>query len=99
MPYSKSLQFDEVGTWTEIKLEIIRKYAAAYSKILSKQSYIHHVYIDGCCGAGKLLSKDRLRIINGSPLVALEIIPPFEEYYFIDMDSDKVDYLKTQVKN
>jgi hypothetical protein len=26
---------DEVGSWSEIKFEILRKYAAAYSKILS----------------------------------------------------------------
>ena len=29
------LQFDEIGYWSEVKLDIVRKYAAAYSKILA----------------------------------------------------------------
>ncbi len=28
-------EFDEIGYWSEIKLEIVRDYAAAYSKILT----------------------------------------------------------------
>ncbi len=40
------MQIDEVGNWSEIKLEIIQKYAVAYSTILSKKKNLHHVYID-----------------------------------------------------
>lgn len=29
----KALQLDEIGDWSEIKLEIVKKYAAEYSKI------------------------------------------------------------------
>ena len=78
---------------------IIKKYASAYSRILSSKSFIHHVYIDGFCGAGRHLSKDGSRIISGSPLTVLKVKPPFEEYYFIDMDPKKVVYLKRQVGN
>ena len=28
-----TMRYDEVGYWTEIKLEIVSKYAAAYSRI------------------------------------------------------------------
>ena len=31
-------KFDEIGYWSELKLEIIRDYAAAYSKILAAQN-------------------------------------------------------------
>jgi hypothetical protein len=44
--------FDQIGNWSEINLEIIRKYAAAYSTILSKQRGLHHVYIDAFAGPG-----------------------------------------------
>ncbi len=31
-------QFDEIGYWSELKLDIVREYAAAYSNILPIQS-------------------------------------------------------------
>jgi three-Cys-motif partner protein len=37
--------FDQIGNWSEIKLEIIRKYASAYSTILSKQRGLHPYYL------------------------------------------------------
>jgi hypothetical protein len=33
----RSLKFDEIGYRSEVKLEIIREYAKAYSRILSAQ--------------------------------------------------------------
>jgi hypothetical protein len=50
---------DEIGPWSEIKLEIIEKYAAAYTKILSGQQRVifKYEYIDGFCGAGEHISK------------------------------------------
>jgi hypothetical protein len=36
----KSLQFDEVGDWSELKLEILEKYASAYSAILAKKNLL-----------------------------------------------------------
>jgi len=41
----KPLKYDEVGEWSELKLEILKKYAKAYSEILSKKK-LHHSYID-----------------------------------------------------
>ena len=88
MVLQKDLLF--VGFWTEIKLEIIRRYASAYSLIPSKQKYIHRVYIDGFCGPGKHISKNGTHFVSGSPSIALEIDPPFERSYFIDMDPRKL---------
>lgn len=44
---SGGLQIDIVGNWSEIKLEIIRDYAEAYSKILTAQTKpaLEHVYL------------------------------------------------------
>ena len=86
----KNTLLDKVGPWTEIKLEIIQKYGAAYSTILSKQSYIEYVYIDAFAGYGKHKSKTTQDIIKGSPRLALEVEPPFKHYYFIDIDNLKV---------
>jgi len=53
---SKSLQVDEVGDWSELKLEILKKYASAYSAILTKKN-LHHSYIEGLAASGHHVSK------------------------------------------
>lgn len=91
---------DEIGPWSEIKLEIIQKYASAYSVILSKEDILSHAYIDAFSGPGFHLSKtDKDRFIQGSPWIALETEPRFDDYYFIDMDSDKTDILEDLAQN
>lgn len=89
----KSLEYDEVGGWSELKLEILRKYCAAYSPILTKRK-LHHSYIDGFAGAGHHLSKQTGDLIPGSPINALEIVPPFCEYHFIDLDETRTEELR-----
>ena len=86
--------FDEVGYWTEIKLDIVRKYAAAYSTIMAAQPRLRHVYIDGFAGAGLNISRRTGELIPGSPLRVLQVAPFFTEYYFVDVDERKVDKLK-----
>src|SRR3989338_6783723 len=96
MSLRKGFQFDQIGYWSEIKLEIIKKYAAAYSKILNAQKYtsFYHVYIDGFAGAGVHKSKGTGEYVLGSPLNALLTKPPFKEYHLIDLDPGKIDNLK-----
>jgi len=55
---------DEVGLWSEMKLEIVRDYAKEYSKILSKQPRFKHIYIDGFAGAGVHLSRTTASIFQ-----------------------------------
>lgn len=91
----KPLNFDEVGEWSELKLDILRKYASAYSTILSKKN-LHHAYIEGFAGAGHHVSKRSKELIPGSPQNALAVQPPFEEYYFVEMNSARAAGLRTQ---
>ena len=90
------LRLDEIGNWTEVKLDIVRSYASAYSKILSAQARprLHHVYIDAFAGAGVHLSKTRGEVIPGSPLNALAVEPPFRECHLIDFDGEKAQNLR-----
>ncbi len=96
-----ALAFDEIGYWSEIKLDIIRKYALQYSRILSSQRdpELYHVYIDAFAGSGKHISRTTRDPIPGSPQIALDIIPAFREYYFIDIDGAKVAELNKMVAN
>ena len=93
------LRFDEIGYWSEVKLEIVRDYAREYSKILSAQTnpYLHHVYIDGFSGPGVHLAKSTGGFVLGSPLNALNVDPPFREFFLIDLDGDKIDHLHSIV--
>jgi three-Cys-motif partner protein len=88
-------RLDEIGYWSEIKLEIVQKYAAAYSKILSKQQFIRgHLYIDAFAGAGVHISKTTGGFVPGSPMNALAIEPPFTEIHLIDLDGTRAEGLR-----
>ncbi|MFH1549090.1 MAG: three-Cys-motif partner protein TcmP [Planctomycetota bacterium] len=90
-------ELDEIGVWSEIKLEILKKYAKAYSTILSAKRF-HHIYIDAFAGAGKHISRESRKLIPGSPLNALNVEPPFDEYYFVDLKRIRVEALE-QISN
>jgi three-Cys-motif partner protein len=99
MTSRRKLRFDEIGYWSEIKLDILKEYARAYSTIFSSkhQARFHHLYVDAFAGAGVHLSKATREFVPGSPLNALRVEPPFKEYYFIDLDGRKVEFLKRTV--
>lgn len=86
-------EFDEIGYWSEIKLEIVRDYASAYSKILTAKK-LPHIYIDAFAGAGQHISKNTGGLVPGSPSNALDVQPPFREYHFIDLNAAKVENLQ-----
>ena len=93
------MKLDKIGIWSEIKIEIVKDYASAYTKILSKKDWCKgYVYIDAFSGAGIHISKTTGEFIEGSPLNALNIIPPFTEYHFIDLDKEKIKLLEKIAK-
>lgn len=91
-----SFDLDEIGPWSEVKLEILRKYAGPCSRILASHGF-HHGYIDAFSGPGLHVRKEDRQEVPGSPLVALSVEPPFDEYHFIDLDGEKVDFLRERV--
>ena len=95
---NNNLRFDKIGYWSEIKLDIVKKYAQAYSTILAKKN-LSHVYIDGFAGAGIHIVKKTGEFIPGSPLNALSIQPKFNDYYLVDLDGDKTDHLQKLVED
>jgi three-Cys-motif partner protein len=101
MSGTRRLKFDEIGYWSEIKLDIVKDYASAYSQILAAQTNpsLHHVYIDAFAGAGVHISKATGEYVQGSPTNALLVHPPFREYYLIDIDRQKVTRLRDETKD
>lgn len=96
-----SKDFDEINYWSEIKLDIVKEYASAYSTILTAQTKppLYHIYIDAFAGTGIHISRSTGEFVPGSPLNALLVQPPFREYHFIDLDSGKVDSLRALAGN
>lgn len=88
------LKFDQIGYWSQLKLDIVKDYATAYSTILAKQPKIRHVYIDAFAGAGVHQLKSTGELVPGSPLNALAVVPPFTELHLVDLDGAKIDNLR-----
>lgn len=91
------MKFDGIGYWSELKLEIIQRYALEYSRIFTKQPRLKHVYVDGFSGPGVHISKATGEFVPGSPLNAVQLDPPFSEYFLVDLDGDKVEHLRSVV--
>ena len=49
-------KLDEIGEWSELKLDILKKYAGAYCTILKARG-LRPIYIDGFAGAGVHIRK------------------------------------------
>jgi three-Cys-motif partner protein len=87
-------KFDEIGYWSELKLEIVENYGAAYTTTFTNTRNLKKYYIDGFSGAGVHVSRTTGARIEGSPARALKVMPPFDGFYFIDLNADKTDYLR-----
>jgi three-Cys-motif partner protein len=100
MPETQELKFDTIGYWSEIKLEIIKKYASAYSRILSTSRYpFYYIYVDAFAGAGQHYSRTTGNLVDGSPLVALNTEPPFKEIIIFELNSQKTNTLIKLIVN
>lgn len=89
-----TLVLDEIGYWSEIKLDILSEYASAYSRILNAKKGLSYIYIDGFAGAGIHISRSSSELVPGSPSLALKVDPPFHEYHFIDLDGERAENLR-----
>jgi three-Cys-motif partner protein len=92
------------GTWTEQKLECVRKYLQAYTKIMRKQPF-RFAYIDAFAGTGyreteddespdelmfpDLVSSEVVSFHDGSARNALEVKPTFMKYVFIEQNINR----------
>jgi three-Cys-motif partner protein len=97
------------GDWTEQKLERVRKYLAAYTKIMHKQRF-RFAYIDAFAGTGyrNLSQEDNPRqlllpelgesatqeFLDGSARIALRVTPRFTKYIFIEKSPGRFEELQ-----
>jgi three-Cys-motif partner protein len=89
-----TFKFDEIGYWSELKLEIVEKYGAAYTGAFRNARNLKKYYVDAFSGAGIHISKRTKEPVEGSPARALKVQPSFDGFYFIDMDASKTSHLQ-----
>lgn len=98
------------GTWTQDKLERVRKYLVAYSVIMKSRPY-RYAYIDGFAGTGYhevkpdgedgpgnlFVEMDEPAVeefMDGSARIALQVEPRFDKYVFIEKSRRKTRELE-----
>lgn len=82
---NSKMKIDKIGKWSEDKLNLLKKYLEAYTKIMKNRGWCKgYYYIDAFAGTGKPQAKDEERFIDGSPRCALTIKRPFKGYFFIE---------------
>lgn len=93
-----TVEHDEIGIWSEVKLAIIKDYASAYARILDathrRIPSLRWLYIDAYAGPGVHLSRTTKSVVDGSPQIALKTTPSFSEYHFIDADPKRAEQLR-----
>jgi hypothetical protein len=65
---TRLLRFDEIGRWSEVKLDTVRRYAVEYSRIMTSQGF-RHLYVDAFAGAGAHPSRATGGFVTGGPPV------------------------------
>lgn len=98
------------SSWTEDKLDRVRKYLVAYSTIMRLRDY-PYAYIDGFAGTGyrelrvyggtgsplffpEAVESEVVEFLDGSARIALQVEPRFHKYIFVEKDPRKAAELE-----
>ncbi len=92
------------GGWTEQKLDMLRGYLAAWTKVMKTQAF-ERVYIDAFAGTGyrevapakpdrgffaeELAEDEPQGFFDGSARIALRVAPAFQRYVFIEQSAKR----------
>lgn len=85
-----------VGEWSEVKYAHVAYYAGMFSTSM-KNKWSARVYIDLFAGAGRAQLKDTRKIVEASPLIALNVADSFSKYFFCEQDQERLSTLKKRV--
>ena len=92
------------GSWTELKLEMVKRYMDSYAKALKNQPF-GKIYIDAFAGTGyremlvdeqstpvlwEEAEAEATRIFAGSAKLSLNVVPPFDRYVFIEKSAKRL---------
>lgn len=87
----------EVGQQSSKKHEKIGTYCKIFSTSM-KRSWNTRLYLDLFSGGGKCKIRDTDLVIPGSPLIALNVDDPFDQYIFCEKNEDYISALEQRQK-
>lgn len=91
------LKCNDVGGWAEEKYRLISSYFKQFTTG-TKKAWPHRAYVDLYSGAGYSRLRTNGKIIKGSPMLALSVPDPFEQYILCEEDPENFEALKTRVE-
>lgn len=81
------------GPWTQIKLDMLKRYLVAFNTALqnrpTEKNRFRRIYIDAFAGTGECeIKSDNMTVetIAGSAKIAIGTAPPFDELHLVDLD-------------
>jgi len=86
----------EVGSWAETKYRLLALYDELFSMGM-KHKWDQRVYIDLHAGAGYSRVRGTRKFLKSSPILALTVTEPFDNYVFCEDGSDLMEALKVRV--
>lgn len=90
------LELPIVGSWAKQKYRIVYEYNELFS-VGMKKYWDQRVYIDLYSGAGKAKIEKSNRVLYSSPLLALKVPMPYDQYIFCDKNTKYIDVLEKRV--
>lgn len=99
--------FGNINLWTKDKLDKVKHYLQSYSTALKDKPF-KRIYVDAYAGTGYvdiekkednqlfLIESEELEVkefISGSATNALDVVPPFDEYIFIEKNEKRFSEL------
>ena len=85
-----------IGPWAEDKYRYVGMYAEMFATGM-KNKWPRRLYLDLFSGPGYSRVRDTGRVVLGSPMIALSLPDPFDEYVFSDESPEALDALRTRV--
>jgi three-Cys-motif partner protein len=85
-----------VGSWTEDKFDLVRLYCQIFSSAMKNKWT--RIYVDLYAGAGLCRIEGRSQILFGSPLIALSVDAPFDNYIFCESEPERFSVLKARIE-
>ena len=98
LPEEDGLIARDSGEWVKEKLFYVKRYIDAFEVAMRGKKWRKRIFIDLFSGPGKCIVRDTNECILGSPLLALQTQYPFTDYYFVDMNAQNIESLKTRSK-
>ena len=98
LPVDDGLLVRESGDWAQDKLFYVKHYIDTFEKSMRDKPWRERIYIDLFAGPGKCQDRKTKEYFLGSPLLALTTEFPFTKYFFIDLDNENLEALKTRTR-